>query len=646
MKYFYILLVCLSLGTWSCEETKNSGESATNNDTGSNNSVTPPEPSVGSVAIGGIPSAEELGDLSEFSLEDAESQAETLHSVTGSLAIEIEKDSSSTSSLNLNGDNCEDSFFCFAKAFSQIYDMVVNAASCNFDLLLHDNAKIKNIEGTPVFFTQGYGTVGIGDSGRSECPRLARVIQWARQNRIAEATEGETNETFTFGEEEFYIPSRLVMYKKPDGNLYWKVVFFPADMIQFLSNRVDFFKGLVDKDLDFVAFSGHHTASGEVGTGEGQVNLDFDEIARMIAILDDTQDSGGMPQGLIEINYDMSSDIQAFTTIFHNNFSFGDDEDGPISTGLPTTILKSANENYLYFQSNRPFVDPDEERDDGPTATAQRCGKSDPDNPSITIYDISNDDYLPTPSITHLQMIWSKIDSNETKPDNWIASITSTQGGPYIYGPVELSTAKIASEDTYVLRFKTPKCDDWLDPWADWDGFINFSSSQPFGSGSGSPTVISSEEMLDKYPDFSVFRIKDITDDDDTAIIADYVAAGGTTPTPPTYTATCLTTTEHGTHCAQYNDMTHLQYAYASTYLCGPFGENSTASFLLGNTCSSESVSHTCNNVTSFGQHTFEYDTDIYFYGFTDMMAGFFCKPESNMPTEFIYLNTDGILKN
>ncbi len=586
-----------------------------------------PVPSVGAISVGGIPAASEIDSLATFEVTEATASTQKVHAVTGSLAINLENQPAA--GLAASGSNeCNDSFFCFARAFAIIYDMVTGAAQCNFDLLMANNPTPKQVGDSPIFYIDGFGAVALGNEGVVDCPDPARVRAWAVYNKLVAREAGDSTEEFTSIDDEFYLPTRLVIYKKDDGMAYWKFVFFATDIVDYLSTKVDWFKTFQSKDLDFIAFSGNHALGAEVGQGTGSVKLDFDEMVRMTAIFEDgTSDSvktdGVMPQGTINIDYDLESTIQNFTTVFSEGFAFGDGDDSPFATGKPTVILKSNGENYLHFQSEKPFVDPDTPDDPGPTGVIRRCAGSNGGGAEETlITSVDKNDYLTTPSETHMQMLWKDIPAGETNPADWIASITSTQGGAYLYGDVTLSAAKSSGDPLYALRYKTPACDDWLDPQADWDGFINVTADGTFGSDQqGSMQIISSEEMLSLFPIFETFRIVDIANDEDTPLVSEFVASG-LEVTPPTYSGSCqYTNSEQGMNfCAEYKGMNHVQYATMRNYMCAPFSSGWTTLYTADATCSTTGVTGHCNNVTTALSQTITYDLDVLYYGMSSAL--------------------------
>lgn len=95
-------------------------------------------PEVGTLAVGGVPSLDEIAELSSLSATEAEVGLSGISAAQGSLSIDLSAD---RSSLQLSQGECEGSFFCFAKAFTDIYDMITGAAQCNFDLMLAGGQK-------------------------------------------------------------------------------------------------------------------------------------------------------------------------------------------------------------------------------------------------------------------------------------------------------------------------------------------------------------------------------------------------------------------------------------------------------------------------------------------------------------------------
>ena len=460
-------------------------------------------PTIGNLASGGLPTAEEASTFIEF--ENTEVQAETarLHTVVGSLAIGLD---GSAAALRLQGnDECKDALFCFAKAFATIYDMVTRAAQCNFDLLLSGEGLPKKIDGYPVYYVEGFGVIGLGEKGAQTCPEVSVVKAWADK---IEANVGSDEDG------EFYFPMRIVMFKKSDGHMHWRIVFFPVDNMKRLAKTVKPFERLLAANLDFIGFHGHHDLSQTVGAGAGEVILDFNEFVRMTTTLDEAfppkpgEEPDTSPSGKIEIVYDMSSDPSRYTTTFLDNFSFGDGE-SPFDVGKPTTILKSAatHENYLHFYSGKPFVDSKDETADenDPFHTVQFC------TTDKYVKDIPKAEYLPNADI-HVQMLWSDVESGQSAPANYITRIASLKGGPYIYGDNVFEAAFKSGTTLNALRFKAPICDSVsgidLAPEYNSDGFKNAEFQDE-----NTVHLLSSGELLARFPVFDTFQfIEDFAD--------------------------------------------------------------------------------------------------------------------------------------
>lgn len=204
-----------------------------------------------------------------------------------------------------------------------------------------------------------------------------------------------------------------------------------------------------------------HLWNAAVGEGSGQITLDFNEMTRMIKVLDQNSgnDSGDkIPQGKIEITYDMTKNPQTITTVFKNGFTF--DEDGIFENEKPTVIMRSAGENYLHFFSGNQFLnDKDDDGSDpyNPLKRVQFC------NLDKYIKDIPLEDYLTTPSETHLQLIWTDTPVGKKVPDDYTVRITSKKGGAHIYGDFMVEGAVNASSESSDFRFWVPRCAELQD---------------------------------------------------------------------------------------------------------------------------------------------------------------------------------------
>lgn len=330
-------------------------------------------------------------------------------------------------------------------------------------------------------------------------------------------------------EDTFFLPMRLVLFKKADGLVHWRMVFFPADHIGAVAARIPFFEGLKNESLDFFGFTGSHDITAEVGKGNGRVLIDFDELGRMFAMLDSLgggslrlNQQEGFPQGKIDITYDLTSDPQDMITVFRDDFSFGDSNDNFFVDGEPTRILRSGGENYLGFMTGQSFSD-DQEGETSPFQAVQLCRS----HPELFKYqkDVSSADYIATPSKTYVQMIWSDLTSGETHPSRYLSRVIQTQGGANIYGPTFFEGASSGGSELETIRIKTPLCADLQ---AEMDasnfafvGFVPLSSDGYVNAslgGSSGPAWKTSFETLSSYPVFDQFKFVDPENSDDSPV--------------------------------------------------------------------------------------------------------------------------------
>ena len=548
------------------------------------------KPTVGTVAVGGIPAESEIANLTEMEETEAVDAAQKINSVQGSLAIDIDNQSTAATLT----EECSESFFCFAKTFTDIYNMVVEPAACNFNLLLGDGKSPKQLGDHPIYYVDGWGTIGLGENGIQQCPELNQISKFVQKFENNQHAEGD----------DFYFPIRLVLFKKSDGFVHWRLVFFPEDYIEKVSKRIRAFKGLVGKDLDFVGFNGYHDINKKVGEGTGNVVLNFTELDRMMKILNKTfgegesqTDEGGFPSGRIDITYDFSNDPQKITTVFRDNFSFGDD-DGFFQSDVPTTIMRSGNENYMHFYTSGSFIknEDDPEEQTSPFQMVYLC-----DEGSLFRYvkDVPQSNYLSEQSTTHMQMIWNSLSESETKPGNYAGQVMQTKGGPYIYGSTIFEGAKKSGSLLDLLRIKTPICPS-VQSRIDTNDFT-FVSYVPIGKdgfvnalttsdGSSGPSFLTSGQALEQYPAFSKFKFIDPTKKGESPVgtSGSTVAQSYQAPTK----GSCLLP---GGACSEYSNLSvtalQLMYLYCSMPVYdsqaggdqGPTGLAGTWSFK--NTC-------------------------------------------------------------
>lgn len=481
---------------------------------------------------GGLPTLNEVKDVLPTTDTEATTASQSLKSViTGSLSIDLGSGSSGSQALHLTegGGGGGDGLFGIASAFGLIFNMVTGGARCNFDLLLNDEngepLTLKKVDGYDVYVTPyGFGTVGLGDEGVLTCPDRETVYDWARANQLITGSAQTTHDD----EDEFYIPSRLVIYKIDENKFKWQVVFFPEDMITELTTHIPQLSGLLSEDLDFIVYSGIHEATSEE-TGVGSVTLDFTELQRMATLLNSLgepalrlEGEDSMPDGEILVEYDTTADPTSITTTFLSGFTFGEDDNSPFTTDSPTTIYKSGSEIYMHFITPMSMVGGDDEEQDSEDSglPIQICPSEESDGLGTGANDVPTDQYLAAKN-SHYQLIWTEAGEEDETPDNYLAEIVS-DGGPFLYGEVVFQGGRKGGSTAGVLRIKAPTCDalnqsvlDMFEtqfnaPLIDEDGFLNLSMTP-----GGSAPFLTKEEVLAGFPVFEHFKLVDINDETD-----------------------------------------------------------------------------------------------------------------------------------
>lgn len=534
MKVYSLFLLILM----SCGGDESSEESAVHDTPETTEEVAETQPEVGTIEVGGIPNLETAGELQALSDADAGTAAKSINAVTGQLALDLSDDSGSALTLS---DDCQDGIYCLAKTFEDIYDMVSDGAKCNFDLLLFDEngqpKTLNRVKDHPVFYVDGFGTIGIGNEGKAVCPSHKTVTNWAKHKGLIEGEpEGKDSD------EEIYPPSRLVIYKGKEGKFRWVVIFFPKDSIARLAEKVSFFQQFLEQDLDFKAYTGSHEGQGELGNGKGSMVLDWNELHRLSHALSGASlADDGMPEGKIVVNYDTLGDTKEFRTTFKDGFSFGDDSDSPFTVDTETVIMRRGDENYLHFQSGKPLVSPDDANDPGPLGIVRLC-VNDPASGGDPISDVAVNKVpkasrLQTKSNTHVQILWKSIASGKKQPDDYISVLTATKGGPYIYGSSEFQMATKAGKGGSAIRIKAPWCpeatDAILTAWKNVsaanggpyvfrgiDGYRNMTFPGKIGSSSsGTPKFVTKASIEGNFPTFTYFKPIDVEDQAATPMI-------------------------------------------------------------------------------------------------------------------------------
>ncbi|MEZ4742474.1 MAG: hypothetical protein R3B45_08510 [Bdellovibrionota bacterium] len=536
---YFLLGIFLSVSMHACnkkEESKNSDDEITPTNT------TVPVSNPGSLAVGGLPSEEEYEGALELNSDETNIAVSDVHEATTEMPLGLAIDAAATS-LTAE-EECSNGLFCITEAFSKIFDMVTGAAKCNFDLLLgqytEGEVPFKKVSDKSIYYLDGFGVVGIGENGVSQCPSIEEVDNWAKQHHLK---DGEPTQEVS--ENTFFLPTRLVVFRHRSGSIYWKIVFFPNDFIDKLAKRITYFSRLLDQDLDFLAFNGDQEFGADVGMGKGNITIDWDEISRMSSLLqeDSSSESGNLPSGKILINYDMASSPQSYTTTFLDGFSFGDSDDSPFSVGMPTTVYKSDSENYIHFVSNQAFGRPDPSNPDddgGPMGVVQFClddswkqeNGGGPFGADVKYVSVPESSYLSYPAVNHLQMIW-KEGATAGEPENYTVAMTATKGGAYIYGDVEFRAGSVPNNSQTIIRVKAPKCTtmtqamiDELEQamatdggqpgftFFDNEGFRNMLFDGPLGPNAGSPTFVSKADAEALFPQFSTFHLITIGTDE------------------------------------------------------------------------------------------------------------------------------------
>lgn len=498
----------------------------------------PDESNPGELNVGGLPSEEELAEAQPITLTDANTAAEEIQVSSDDVPLRLNV---TTESAGLSEDNedqgCNDGLFCLAKKFSTFHDFVTEPVACNLKLLMRraDGSfredAMKQVKDRPVFFVDGWGTIGIGDGG-PECPDLADVETFVTRLK-AEEVIGD--------DEPFYLPSRFVLFKNKEGQFVWKIVFFPADHTEKLSELIPPIKKLVGKKLDFAGFNGAHNTDAATGKGMGSARMNFVEMGRMIgtfdaiegkeaAALDLTEeDEEGFPTGTISITYDAASDPQKYTTTASADFGFGDES--PFVADEPTIVYRSGVENYISLRTPISIVGDD---DEGPLSVVQICKspKSGGDPLlEVSVSSVPKEKYLAKPTVTSLQMMWKDFPASQSQPDDY-RSHMAVQGGPYIHGPVQFMTGQVAGALFAGMRTKTPLCEAISDDAAylkkldqtyrDYfddpnavafdpnDGFRNMIFEGELGQNMDIKTLVDSPTMLTNFPEYEVFQFVDL----------------------------------------------------------------------------------------------------------------------------------------
>ncbi len=502
----------------------------------------------GKLEVGGMPSEEEISDIQGMDLAEAEKNAEGIQTSTADMPLRLSIDDGESAGLVDGSEECDDQIFCMAQMFGGLQNLVTEPIACNMKLLMLNpdgsfkKDAIRKVKDRPIYYIDGWGTVGIGDDGPS-CPDLATVKKFVDELMAGDHKDGD--------DEEFYLPTRYVMFKKSDGSVHWKIVFMPKDLLKGLSKKLRFLKDFLDEEVDFAGYHGVHKSGAAIGDGTGDATLDFTEFARMMEVFpddDDDKDDGGMPAGKVKLTYKRSDKLVQYQTNFLDGFSFGDDEgeDNPLLSGKPITVMHSGSEHYFHLSANAEIAKSDDPDDDGgPLAGAQMCKNPDYDGTddtdeihTIKAADIAEADYLDTPVMSDIQLIWDDIPAGQKSPDTYVADWRQ-QGGPFIHGPAILQTAKKAGTATNGLRYKTPLCQELLDDsdlieryndhftekygkasyfFDPNDHFQNVLYSGPLGPGIEETGRPSSAEMVSGFPKPKIFQFKDVDESVDKAI--------------------------------------------------------------------------------------------------------------------------------
>lgn len=520
--------------------------------------TTPSEstPVITHTSKGGMPTVEEVETISTTSETEVKSASGDLLNMSGALSLNLLGNSASL--VKNEGDGgCppEAGIFCVTTMFAMIFDMSTGPANCNFKLLLKDpdgnDRTPRKVEGEEIYFIDGFGTIGIGDQGTVTCPESKAVVDWAKKVGLM---KGGTIQKPSDNDDTFYPPTRLVMFKKPDGKFSWKIVFFPSDFVDEIVKRVPFLKRIKDTALDFVAYHGTHQRGEETGKGKGDVTLDWDELQRMMTMFqtwDDSssgsdRDDGGMPVGNIKIDYDMTDDPTYYAMHFSKEFSMGDGN-LPFVEDVPVTVYKSAGENYLHFATTEmPSGDDEEEsslvaseEDEGPIGNVQYCIKTNDSDEGlfkeVKASSITASQYVKDHEV-HFQLIWKDLPEGTIIPDDYEMSIYAI-GGPYIYGDVDMRVGRKGGEPFNGYRVNVPKCaaldadamtgfNDMMTTHIghavdifDDDGFFIMGLDK-FGAGA-SPVWTTQEEIMKGFPTFTKFQIVEVASSSASPVITE-----------------------------------------------------------------------------------------------------------------------------
>lgn len=517
-----------------CKKSDDKNENPTSTNTTTDTGEIPEsDPTIGNLEIGGLPTNEEAGLALEMSEEERNTTSSNLVVSSSTLTLDLSTNDSS-SPLHLAGNP---GLFGFVSLFGAMNDMATHPAKCNFDLILktpeEDIRPARKVADYNVYFVDGFGTVGLAEQGRTFCPTKAAVEDWAQAARVRPGTPTGTHDLQT----EFYPPTRIVFYKKGDGIIRWRIVFFPKDFIEKLAKRISPFQKLITENLDFIAFTGAHTNGTKIGEAAGEVTINWNELRRMMTTLDGLNlvEDGGPPSGKVRVTYDKTTDPQYFTTTFLDDFSFPSG-DGPMFEANRAIVrYKSGDENYLHFSSPTGFAKP---TDPGPVGFVQ-FGDYNPATPAnlgaVRINEVPEASYLSTPSIAHGQLIWKDFESGLPKPDEFHVVLTALQGDAFIYGDVEAHFGSKPDNQKVVYRAKAPLAKALTSEriaeintffanqgrgiFLDEDGYRNLLfAAMPGEDGSQPEGLIGKTEALSYFPSFEKFKFVDVRNEEDSPI--------------------------------------------------------------------------------------------------------------------------------
>ncbi len=508
-------------------------------------------PSVAEESIGGMPSLADIDGIQDLSSEDAETSASTLILLTEEMPLDLTKEKDKNTSelvaMEEKQDDQAGSLFQFAVHFGNIFDMVAYAARCNFNLLMFDEKgekrKLKKLKDKAIYYLDGFGSIGLGDEGVTNCPDRERVYKWAKENGFLSSTKEKKAELVAAKDKkddnEFYIPSRLVLYKNKDGIIKWNVVFFPKDFIKEIVKRIPHFEKLKDKELDFIAYRGEHAEGGSPGTGTGELNMDWNELNRMQETMDwdeeedkksndNKNEEESQPVGRIFISYDMTGDPTSYKIKFLEDFSFGDG-DLPFEKDHFAQVKRSdsTSENYLGFVSKTLGGD-EKDKDDGPIQEVGQCNNPNYDTVGgdilidVPITSIDKSQYLEQKEQSYLQIIWKDTPAGKKEPDEYKVSIIRS-GGPFIYGNAEVRAGHIAGATGVGYLKDVPSCSRFtkelmksvntimsthfgkeVELFDIETGMSNIALSS-FGEGA-TMEFTTTEKIMESFPEFSVFK--------------------------------------------------------------------------------------------------------------------------------------------